>query len=120
MSKPADKYVEHAKQFSSFDDDLSWTQINNMDEYELPTIKKPTIDLNRFKVTKETEPEFAHWVNETAKLINRTYFQTFKLVEKWSLELIIRRYELCTKHAGGMSGDVKWWWLRKESLKVNK
>lgn len=65
------------------------------------------------RVEKETEYEFEHWVNLTAKLIKRPYFQTFKMVEKWPVEKIVRRYQECTKHAGNMPGDVKWWYLRK-------
>ena len=77
--------------------------------------KAKTINLNldRFKVAEQKEHEFEHWVNKTAKLIKRPYYQTFKMVEKWSLEKIIRNYELSTKHAGDMPQDVKWWWLRK-------
>lgn len=70
-------------------------------------------DMSRFKVAKQEQHEFEHYVDLTSKLIKRSYIQTFRLVEKWPLEKIIRRYELCTKHAGDMPGDVKWWWLRK-------
>lgn len=84
-----------------------------MEEYESPEIKQIDLNFDRFKVEKETEHEFEFWVNKTAKLINRPYYATFKLIEKWPVELIIRRYELSTKHAGNMPPDVKWWWLRK-------
>lgn len=60
------------------------------------------------------EHQYEHQVHLTAKLIGRSYIATAKLVEKWSLEKIIQRHELCTKHAGTMPGDVKWWWLRKQ------
>lgn len=57
---------------------------------------------------------YEFWVQQTATLIKRPYISTHKLVEGWPLEKIIQRYELCTKHAGAMPGDVKWWWLRKQ------
>lgn len=60
------------------------------------------------------EHSYEHWVQLTSKLIKRSYISTAKLVEKWPLEKIIQRYELCTKHAGNFPGDVKWWWLRKQ------
>lgn len=69
--------------------------------------------MRRFSIAQQEEYEFEHYVNLTSKLINRTYFRTFKLVEKWPIEQIKRHYELCTKHCGDMPGDVKWWWLRK-------
>lgn len=70
--------------------------------------------------TKELpEHSYEHWVQLTSKLIKRSYISTAKLVEKWPLEKIIHRYELCTKHAGTMPGDVKWWWLRKQEV-INK
>jgi hypothetical protein len=56
---------------------------------------------------------YEHYVHLTSKLIGRSYIATHKLVEGWSIEKIIQRYELCTKHAGTMPGAVKWWWLRK-------
>lgn len=71
-------------------------------------------DMSRFEVAKQEQHEFEHYIDLTAKLIKRPYFQTFKMLEKWPLEKIIRHYELCTKHAGDMPGDVKWWWLRKK------
>lgn len=98
---------------------LSYCYIGVMqefDEYSLPQTKAISFDLSRFSVEKQTEHEFAHYVNLTAKLIKRPYFQTFKLVEQWPLELIIRRYNDCTKHAGTMPGDVKWWYLRKKNM----
>lgn len=83
-------------------------------EDSLPQIKQASFDMSRFQVVeKETEHEFAHYVNLTAKLIKRPYMTTFKIVEQWPLEKIKQRYVLCTKHAGTMPGDVKWWWLRK-------
>lgn len=71
--------------------------------------------MERFSVQEQEEHEYEHYVNLTAKLIKRPYFQTHKMVERWPLETIKRHYELCTKHAGDMPGDVKWWWLRKQS-----
>lgn len=60
------------------------------------------------------EHSYEFWVGETAKLIKRPYIATHKLVEGWPLSKIIERYQLSTKHAGEMPGDVKWWWLRKQ------
>jgi len=97
----------------------AFIEINNNMEDNIVKIKSAKIDLSRFKVAPKPkdEPEaFEHWVKQTSELIKRPYFQTFKLVSKWPLEKIIRHYELATKHAGDMPGDVKWWWLRK----VNK
>jgi hypothetical protein len=67
-----------------------------------------------FTVEKKYVPgSYEHYVHLTSKLIGRSYMATHKLVEQWPVEKIIERYELCTKHAGTMPGDVKWWWLRK-------
>lgn len=83
--------------------------------YHMPKLKRPLIDLSRFTVGgAEKTPEYENYVQLTSKLINRPYITTAKLVERWPLEKIIRRYEECTKHAGTMPGDVKWWWLRKK------
>ena len=55
--------------------------------------------------------------NLTSKLINRPYYQTFKMVENWQTHTIIRRYNQCTKDkAGDIPGDILWWHLRKEEL----
>lgn len=78
-----------------------------------------------FTVEKKYVPgSYEHYVHLTSKLLepsllrmgvkkNGIYIATHKLVEKWPLEKISRRYDECTKHAGTMPGDVKWWWLRK-------
>ena len=71
-------------------------------------------DMSRFSVEEKQKHEFEHYVDLTSKLIKRSYIQTFRMVENWPLEKIIRHYELCTKHCEGMPGDVKWWWLRKK------
>ena len=86
-----------------------------MQEYQNPIKAKTlSINLDRFTVAEQKEHEFQHWVDKTAKLIERPYFQTFKLVEKWPIDKIIRHYELSTKHAGNLPQAVKWWWLRKQ------
>ncbi len=82
-------------------------------DQNIPVFKKANSDMSRFRVAKQKEEEFAHWISKTSKLIKRPYFATFKMVEKWPLEKIIRHYELSTKHAGDMPEDVKWWWIRK-------
>lgn len=89
-----------------------------MDE-ETPRFKKPSYDFGRFKIAKLEKGEvtdYELYVNLTAKLLHRSYIATAKLVSGWPLTKIIERYELCTKHAGTMPGDVKWWWLRKKDL----
>jgi len=86
------------------------------EENNIPTIKRPQFDMSRFEIGKPDKPEFEHYVHLTSKLIKRNYIATAKLVSQWPLEKIIRHYELCTKHAGTMPGDVKWWWLRKNEL----
>lgn len=92
--------------------------MNNHTEHIVPKPKKPQVDMTRFQVAEQNQHEFEHWIDKTAKLINRPYYQTFTMVKKWPLEKIIRHYELSTKHAGDMPEDVKWWWLRKEDKKV--
>ena len=66
------------------------------------------------------EHQYEHWVHLTAKLIKRPYIATHGLVKGWSLAKIIERYQLCTKHAGQMPGDIKWWWLRRKDLEANQ
>lgn len=69
--------------------------------------------MERFSVEK-TPHTYEYWVNLTAKLINRPYFQTHKLVEDWPLDTIIQRYEYVTKHSGNIKPDILWWSLRKK------
>lgn len=64
--------------------------------------------------SKYVPGSYEHYIDLTSKLIKRPYITTAKLVETWPVEKIIRRYEECTKHAGTIPGDVKWWWLRKK------
>lgn len=61
----------------------------------------------------KAQHSYEHYIDLTSKLFKRSYMATHKLVEGMTLEQIIHRYDLCTKHAGTMPGDVKWWWLRK-------
>lgn len=67
--------------------------------------------------SKYVPGSYEHYLDLTSKLIKRSYIATHKLVQGWPLPKIIERYELCTKHAGTMPGDVKWWWLRKKEKK---
>ena len=61
------------------------------------------------------ENEYEFWVNKTAKLIGRSYIQTAKLVEKWPLEKIKRRYIEATKHCPELTKPhIRWWALRKQ------
>lgn len=87
---------------------------SDMENDTTPTFKRPNIDLARFQVAPQKTPEYEHYINLTSKLIGRPYIATAGLVAKWPIDKIIRHYELCTKHAGTMPGDVKWWWLRKK------
>lgn len=85
-----------------------------IEEYTPPQATKTiALDLGRFQIAEQKEHEFEYWVNKTAKLIDRPYFQTFTMVKKWSLEKIIRHYNLATKHNGDMPSNVYWWWARK-------
>ena len=58
-------------------------------------------------------PVFEEYVEKTARLINRPYIQTFKMVEDWQLHKIIRRYKECISYSGAIPKDVLWWSLRK-------
>lgn len=78
------------------------------------------MDMSRFSVAEQEKHKFEHYVQLTSELIDRKYFATFKLVESWPIDKIIRRYEECTKHAGTMPGNVKWWWLRKQEKEANQ
>lgn len=91
---------------------------NFMETDNIPTIKHADqlFDFSRFARDEKAVPTYEEYVQLTATLIKRSYITTAKLVEKWPLEKIIRHYELSTKHAGDMPGDVKWWWLRKREL----
>lgn len=78
--------------------------------------RSDAFSMDRFQVDEKSEDTYAHYVSETAKLLKRPYITVHKMVESWPIDKIIRRYEECTKHAGTMPGDVKWWWLRKQEL----
>lgn len=71
-------------------------------------------DISRFTKGTPEHSEYEHYVNLTAKLIKRPYFQTHKLVEQWSMDTIKRLYLLATKHHGDIPPDVKWWYERKK------
>lgn len=90
--------------------------MEEFDNYSIPKIKAVSFQM-QFTIAPQKEHEFAHYINLTSKLIERSYMQTYKLVEKWPLELIIRRYELATKHHGQLSPQVKWWYERKRGIK---
>lgn len=70
----------------------------------------------KFSIDKEVKPvsPFEEYVEKTAKLINRPYIQTFKLVEDWQLHKIIRRYKECMSYSGTIPKNVLWWSLRKK------
>ena len=72
----------------------------NITNYQLP------------QKTKEAKhaSEFAMYVDLTAKLIERPYMQTFKLVDKWALHKIKRRYD----EAKATSNPQKYWWGKRK------
>ena len=87
------------------------------DEYQAPIkAKSLSFDISRFSIEEQKEHKFEHWVNKTAKLIDRPYFRTFKMVEKWPIEKIIERYQTATKHHGSISPSYKWWAERRKDL----
>jgi hypothetical protein len=69
--------------------------------------------VKNFKIREDEVPVFEKYVNLTSKLIQRPYFQTFKLVEDWELHTIIRRYNDCMNYDGEIPKDVLWWSIRK-------
>ena len=88
-------------------------------DYQPPQkMKTISLDMGRFSIQQQKEHEFEHWVNKTAKLIERPYFRTFKMVEKWPIEKIIERYQTVTKHNGAIPSPVLWWHLRKKDKGV--
>lgn len=64
-----------------------------------------------FEEDSKHASEFAKYVDLTAKLLNRPYFQVFKLVEDWELHKIIRRYNQALEKKDG--AQKYWWGLRK-------
>ena len=57
---------------------------------------------------------FEHWVHLTAKLIGRSYIQTFKLVQDWPDHKIERRYkEAMNCNREFTTPEIRWWSLRK-------
>jgi hypothetical protein len=92
-----------------------------MEEFDYtPSVKtkQVSLDMSRFTVAEQKEHEFQHWVDKTAKLIKRPYFQTFSMMKKWPLEKIVRNYELSTKHNGNIPSAIYWFWLRKKERGV--
>jgi hypothetical protein len=63
------------------------------------------------------EHEYEHYVKLTSLLIKRSYMQTAKLVEKWPLDKIKRRYWDCKKDSRSkIPPDVRWWAMRKREV----
>lgn len=82
-------------------------------EYQYTPLKKLALpSLAHFKVApdEKIKAEYEHYVNLTSKLIGRSYIATAKLVEKWSLDLIKRRYHDASKDN---NPAMRWWVLRK-------
>ena len=66
-----------------------------------------------FIVDKKTkiQTDFERAVSETAALIDRTYFVTFKMVEDWQLHKILRRLN----EAKASANPPRYWWgMRKK------
>ena len=59
------------------------------------------------------ETTFAEYVRLTATLIDRTYMQTFKLVETWDDHKIIRRYNEAKLKNDRNEQQKYWWGMRK-------
>lgn len=79
------------------------------------------MDLSNYQLPIKTEAskhasEFAMYVDLTAKLIDRSYMQTFKLVDKWALHKIKRRYD----EAKATSNPQKYWWGKRKMDKQQK
>jgi hypothetical protein len=56
---------------------------------------------------------FEEWVDKTAKLIGRSYIQTFKLVQDWPEHKIERRYKEAMACSPLTKPAIRWWSLRK-------
>lgn len=84
-----------------------------MREFDNIPQTKAIVFNRQFTIAEQEEFEYEHWVNKTAKLINRPYFQVHLMVTKWPLEKIIRHYNIATKHNGQIPEDIKWWSIRK-------
>lgn len=82
------------------------------EEYQYTPLKKLAMpSIASFKMTNEKQTaEYEHYVNLTSKLIKRPYIATAKLVEKWPLDLIKRRYQDASKDN---NPAMRWWVLRK-------
>ena len=91
--------------------------MQEFDEYQVPETKKLSVT-REFTIAQQKEHEFEHWVNKTAKLIDRPYFRTFQMVKTWPLEKIIERYQTVTKHNEDIPSPVLWWSLRKKDKGV--
>lgn len=63
---------------------------------------------------------FEHWVDKTAKLIGRSYIQTFKLVQDWPEHKIERRYKEAVNCGPMTKPAVRWWSLRKKEREQDK
>ncbi len=76
-------------------------------------MKKIVFDLDRFTIDPNdtNDTEYSYYVKQTAKLINRSYIQTHKLVEDWALHKIIRRLKEAKK---AKNPSMYWWGMRKK------
>ena len=82
------------------------SELLNMDRYTKPSDEAPAAHSN-----------FEHWVDLTAKLIGRSYMQTFKLVQDWPEHKIERRYkEAMSCNRELTTPVIRWWSLRKQEM----
>ncbi len=73
----------------------------------------PSLQSITTKKEELPEHEYEHYVELTRKMIGRSYIQTAKMVENWSLDLIKRRYHDSMKNADPAK---RWWTMRKFNL----
>jgi len=88
-------------------------------------MKTLSMDMSRFTVKEKQDTEqYEHYINKTAILLfggdsqgrpkKGTYISVHRMVQRWSIEKIIRHYNLALKHSGDMKPNIYWWWLRKK------
>lgn len=81
----------------------------------MEAIKTKFTGMERYTTPDPAEPEheYEKYIKLTSKLIERTYIATAKMVEKWSLDTIKRRYHDASKDS---KPAMRWWVLRKKNI----
>jgi len=71
--------------------------------------------LPKFTISESKSEEYAEWVSQTAKLLNRKFISMHAIFtkEKWSLGEIKTAYFNATKHHGTVTPQIAWWANRK-------